>query len=85
MMRRFLVVATLAIGVMVGSAFGADDYKIDPVHSSANFAVRHMMVSTVKGRFTDVEGQVSYDPADVTKSTVKAVIKTSTVTTDNSY
>ena len=30
------------------------EWKIDPNHSTAGFAVRHMMVSTVKGRFTDL-------------------------------
>jgi polyisoprenoid-binding protein YceI len=41
------------------------------------------MVSTVKGRFSDVQGTISYDPKDVTNSSVKAVIKTSTLATDN--
>ncbi len=82
-MRKFFAVFTVASVLLVGSAFGADEYKIDPVHSSAAFAVKHMMVSTVKGRFTDVEGTITYDPQDVTKSTVKAVIKTSSITTDN--
>jgi polyisoprenoid-binding protein YceI len=82
-MRKTFAIITVATALLVGSAFGADEFKIDPVHSSANFAVKHMMVSTVKGRFTDVEGTISYDAADVTKSTVKAVIKTSTLTTDN--
>jgi polyisoprenoid-binding protein YceI len=82
-MRKIFAIVTLAAGLLVGSAFGADEYKIDPVHSSANFAVKHMMVSTVRGRFSDVQGTINYDPADVTKSTVKAVIKTSTLTTDN--
>lgn len=82
-MRKIFAIIPIAVGLLVGSAFAVDDYKIDPVHSSANFAVKHMMVSTVNGRFTDVEGTISYDPQDVTKSTVKAVIKTASVTTDN--
>lgn len=82
-MRKAFAVATLAASFLVGSAFGIDEYKIDPNHSSANFAVKHMMVSTVNGRFTDVEGTINYDPSDVTNSSVKAVIKTATITTDN--
>ncbi len=81
-MRKFLMVFTL-FGLLAGAAFGADDYEIDPVHSSSNFSVKHMMVSTVKGRFTDIQGTISYDPQDVTKSSVKAVIKTASVNTDN--
>jgi polyisoprenoid-binding protein YceI len=82
-MRKVFAIATLAAGFLVGSAFGIDEYKIDPVHSSANFAVKHLMVSTVNGRFPSVEGTINYDPKDVTNSTVKAVIKTPTITTDN--
>ncbi len=82
-MRKLLAVVAVSASLLVGSAFAVDEYKIDPVHSSANFAVKHMMVSTVKGRFTDVEGTISFDPQDVTKSSVKAVIKTASLTTDN--
>ena len=41
-------------------------WKIDPTHSEIGFAVKHMMISTVKGRFTDVTGSVQTaddDPA----------------------
>jgi polyisoprenoid-binding protein YceI len=82
-MRKALIIATLAVSFLVGSAFGIDEYKIDPNHSSANFAVKHLMVSTVNGRFANVEGSINYDPKDVTNSSVKAVIKTATITTDN--
>jgi polyisoprenoid-binding protein YceI len=33
-------------------------YAIDPSHSNVEFAVRHMMISTVKGRFADIDGTV---------------------------
>jgi polyisoprenoid-binding protein YceI len=33
-------------------------YNIDPTHSNVEFAVRHMMITTVKGRFGDVKGTV---------------------------
>jgi len=56
----------------------ADDYKIDKVHSEAGFSVRHLTISNVKGRFTDLEGTITYDPKDITKSAVK-------VTTSASY
>lgn len=43
-------------------------WQIDPAHSTAEFAVKHLMISTVKGRFADVKGTVSVDdnhPANV--------------------
>ena len=80
--RRFmgLLLAVVAIG---GSAFAADEYKIDPAHSTVGFNVKHMMVSTVHGRFNDFSGQIVYDDKDISKSSVKVAIKTASVNTDN--
>ena len=73
----------LAVVAVCGSALAADEYKIDPNHSSVNFAVTHLMVSTVNGRFTAFEGKVLLDDKDVTKSSVNVTIKTASVNTDN--
>ena len=51
----------LAVVAVCGSALAADEYKIDPNHSSVNFAVTHLMVSTVNGRFTAFEGKILFD------------------------
>jgi polyisoprenoid-binding protein YceI len=64
-------------------ALAADTYKIDGAHSSANFTVRHMGISTVHGRFTDVSGTILFDEKAPEKSSVSAVIKTASVNTDN--
>jgi polyisoprenoid-binding protein YceI len=37
------------------------NYKIDPAHSSAQFSIRHMMISNVRGGFGSVQGTVAYD------------------------
>ena len=81
-MRKILGLL-LAVIAIAGSALGADEYKIDPNHSSVNFSVTHLMVSTVNGRFTTFEGKILYDGKDVTKSSVNVDIKTATVNTDN--
>lgn len=73
----------LAVVAVCGSALAADEYKIDPNHSSVNFAVTHLMVSTVNGRFTAFEGKILFDEKDVTKSSVTVNIKTASVNTDN--
>lgn len=39
-------------------------WKIDTSHSTVEFAVKHMMFTTVKGRFADVQGTVEFDPDD---------------------
>jgi polyisoprenoid-binding protein YceI len=80
-MRKFLglMLAVLAIS---GAALAADEFKIDPNHSSVNFAVAHMGVSTVLGRFTSFEGKIVYDDKDITKSSVNVTIKTASINTD---
>jgi polyisoprenoid-binding protein YceI len=40
----------------------ASTWTIDPTHSSVGLAVRHMMFTTVRGRFKDVKGTISVDP-----------------------
>jgi polyisoprenoid-binding protein YceI len=56
-------------------------WEIDSSHSSTEFSVRHMMVSTVKGRFDKVSGSVNLDDKNPTKSTVELTIDASTIDT----
>lgn len=56
-------------------------WNIDPEHAAASFAVRHMMITTVKGHFAGVTGTVELDEADVTRSRVSARIEAATVNT----
>ena len=74
--------AALAVVVLGASAF-ATDYKIDPVHSTMGFSVRHLGISTVPGKFTDFAGVISYDEKDPSKSSVKVTIKTASIDTGN--
>lgn len=60
----------------------AADWEIDAAHSNAGFSVRHMMVTNVKGSFTKVSGTIKVDEKDITKSTVEAVIDSSTIDTN---
>src|SRR5580704_1046494 len=59
----------------------AVSWHIDPQHSSAQFSVKHMMISTVRGQFGGVKGSVVYDPKNPTGATVEATIDCSTVYT----
>ncbi len=78
-----LVLLFAALLATSSMALAADTYKLDAVHSSANFTVKHMSISTVHGRFTDVSGTILYDESAPEKSSVTAIIKTASVNTDN--
>ena len=80
MIRKFLFCTTAVL--LVSSAFAqVETWKLDPAHSSAQFAVRHMGISTVRGEFRKVSGTASYDPANPGKTTIEATIDATTVDT----
>jgi len=56
-------------------------YTIDPAHSTADFKVRHLMISNVRGEFSGVSGTVQFDPANPANSKVAARIDVKTVQT----
>jgi polyisoprenoid-binding protein YceI len=56
-------------------------WKIDPVHTVAEFKVKHMMISNVKGQFAAVTGEATLDEADVTTSRIEASIDAASVNT----
>ncbi|HVT91629.1 MAG TPA: YceI family protein [Bryobacteraceae bacterium] len=57
------------------------EYKIDPAHSSAQFTVRHMMITNVRGSFSGVEGTVTFDPDKPEETVLESVIDASTINT----
>jgi len=56
-------------------------WNIDPVHSVAEFKVKHMMISNVKGQFTGVSGKLTLNDADITRSQIEATIDAATINT----
>jgi polyisoprenoid-binding protein YceI len=56
-------------------------WQIDPNHTAAQFSVKHLGISTVRGVFEKTTGTVTFDPADPTKTSIEATIDASTVNT----
>jgi len=56
-------------------------WNIDPAHSVAEFKVRHMMISNVKGQFTKISGTLTLDEDDLTKSHVEVSIDAASIDT----
>lgn len=89
-----LALPTLSLAAIAGAValwspsapavLNADNgYKIDPVHTSAIFGVKHQSVSNFYGRFNKAEGTFNIDPADPSKSFVDITIDTGSVDTAN--
>lgn len=66
---------------MTDTATATTVWTIDPSHSAVEFAVKHMMFATTKGRFSDVTGTITLDNEDVTNSTVEVEINAASVDT----
>jgi polyisoprenoid-binding protein YceI len=56
-------------------------WNIDPAHTVAEFKVRHMMISNVKGHFSKVSGELSLDESNVANSSVQASIEAASIET----
>lgn len=57
-------------------------YNIDPAHSLIGFAVRHLEINWVEGRFKDFNGTIHYDDKDIAKSSVEFTAKVASVDTE---
>jgi polyisoprenoid-binding protein YceI len=80
-MSRFLFTFITALAMAATAAAQAGTWQIDPNHTAAQFSVRHLGVSTVRGGFTKVIGSAKYDPADPTKDSLEATIDAKSVDT----
>ena len=80
-MSRFILTFVVALALAVTAAAQAGTWQIDPNHSSAQFSVKHLGVSTVRGAFTKVSGTAKYDPADPAKDSVDVTIDAASVDT----
>ena len=66
---------------MGGAARAADKYALDPTHTFVVFKITDMGYAHIVGWFTGVAGQLTFDPADVTKSALNVTIKTASIDT----
>jgi polyisoprenoid-binding protein YceI len=62
-----------------GAVATATTWQIDPAHTLVGFAGKHMMFTTVRGRFRDVQGTIAFDVANPANSSVQVEIDASTL------
>ena len=78
--KLILIVALSSIGL---TAYGADSYKVDPVHSSVVFSIKHFGVTDFYGDFKQISGTVTFDTADPSKSSVELTVPVESLDTRN--
>jgi polyisoprenoid-binding protein YceI len=80
-MKRSLLALAAALAVAAPAA--AQTWDIDTAHSSAQFSVKHLMVSTVRGDFGKTTGTIEFDGKNVSSIKVNATIDATSINTRN--
>jgi polyisoprenoid-binding protein YceI len=80
-LTRIAVAAGLAALVSLSASAATSTWQLDPAHTAAQFSVKHLAISTVRGTFSKVTGTVTFDDKDVSRSSVDVTIDVSTVDT----
>jgi len=78
---RIAVIVGMTVGLSLPAGAATSTWQIDPQHSSAQFAVRHLGLSTVRGAFSKLSGMMVRDDQDITNSSVEVTIDVNTVDT----
>ena len=83
-MKVALMLPAATIAVFLGTtAWGLDTYKVDPAHSSIGFAIDHLVINTVHGRFRQFDGSISVDPENANAlKEAAATIQAKSIDTD---
>ncbi|HZE23544.1 MAG TPA: YceI family protein [Blattabacteriaceae bacterium] len=84
LLRQFVLAASVAC-LLVSSAIAAEKFSVDADHSKVGFSVTLIGVTEVEGRFSDFSGTIMYEEADLTKSSVTAIIKSASINTGSSF
>ena len=79
-MKR-LVALAIAASLPAFALAETSSWTIDPAHTDAGFAVKHLVISTVRGHFGKTTGTLKLDEKDLTKSSVEATVDTTSVDT----
>ncbi|HET8888814.1 MAG TPA: YceI family protein [Candidatus Angelobacter sp.] len=82
---RRLPLAASVVCLLASSAIAAEKFSVDADHSKVGFFVTLVGVTEVEGRFSDFSGTIMYDEADLTKSSVTAIIKSASINTGSSF
>lgn len=78
MKTSILLLTTILCGLGL-NATAADTYKVDPVHSSVMFSIKHAGVTDFHGSFNEITGTVVFDAADPAKSSVELTVPVESV------
>jgi len=79
---KYLALFTLILTIVLPlQLFAADEYRIDPVHSSVLFKIKHLAISNIYGKFADFRGTLKIDQENPTKNSIVAYVPAKSIDT----
>ena len=78
MLRRLMLSLVATSMPFAAMANAAENYKIDPAHTSLTFSVRHLGINSVKGHFDDFAGSIVIDGGEIKEATCTIQVKSIT-------
>ncbi len=83
-MKRLIQTILLSVTILAAATFlQAAVYQVDTAHSTVGFSVKHLMITNVRGEFTEFSGTVHWDPQNPEAFSAEAVIKVPSINTRN--
>src|SRR5688572_196799 len=82
-MPTSLLGTALAACLLAPAARAADEYTVDPAHTSARLRNSHLGLAWIYGRFNEVAGRFTVDPAEPSKTSFELTIKADSLDTAN--
>lgn len=76
-------IQTLLLSALAAVSVQAQTWNLDPAHTSVDFAIKHLAVSTVKGQFDKIEGKVTGDPKTPASLVADVTIQSTSVNTNS--
>ena len=95
---KLLHTSLLATGLLLSTSFSSvhsaaaqaatapsTTWTLDPNHTQSSFVVKHLSITNVRGAISNVKGTVVWDPKNLAKSSVEAVLDATTIDTQSAY
>ena len=81
MLQRALIIVGFISMIAIQPAMAQSTWDIDPAHSAAQFQVRHLMISNVRGEFGKISGKVTFDGKNYATVKAEAAIEVASINT----
>ncbi|MBN1482752.1 polyisoprenoid-binding protein [candidate division KSB1 bacterium] len=80
---KSIILKAFAVIIAFSFSLPASTWEIDKSHTEVGFSVKHMVVATVTGKFTQFDGEITFDPEYLEDSKIKGTVQVASINTEN--